>query len=253
MIVVNGSAGPLLDVAGKVLTRDDLPAAALIGGLAVTIRVAAHNLPYRATGDIDLVTDDDTPTLVEILTGDTGGPDPVVVVVDDIKVDVIPTAAVTDQDLDGIEDGPRLFVAAHRWALESAANVTVATTAALDAAHTIRVATPAGLIATKSHAVGFARSQRRSSKHGSDLFDVYRLLDAHGPDEIASALHTAPGRIAPVIADVIRATFLTRPGKAAALMTPVDTPLIDAHDVSSLMDSFVSALDLASLGDDLHV
>ena len=241
MILVNAAAGPLLDVAGKVLTRTDLPDAALIGGLAVTIRVAAHDTPYRATGDIDLVTDDDTPTLVEILTRDQDSAEPVVI--DEIEVDVIATAAVTDQDLDGIDDGPRLFVASHRWALDTAANVTVATTAALDDAHTIRVATPAGLIATKSHAVGFARSQRRSTKHGSDLFDVYRLLDAHGPDEIAAALHTAPGRIAPVIADVIRATFLTRPGKAAALMTPVNTPLIDADHVASLMDSFVSALD----------
>jgi hypothetical protein len=226
VIVVSGAAGPLLDVAGKVLARTDLPDAALIGGLAVTIRVAAHNLPYRATGDIDLVTDDDTPTLVEILTRDQDSAEPVVI--DDIKVDVISTVAVTDRDLDGIEDGPRLFVASHRWAFDTAAEVTVATSAALDDAHTIRVATPAGLVATKAHAVGFARSQRRSTKHGSDLFDVYRILDAHGPDEIAAALQTAPGRIASVIAAVIRATFLTRPGKAAALMTPVDAPLIDA-------------------------
>jgi hypothetical protein len=241
VILVNAAAGPLLDVAGKVLTRTDLPDIALIGGLAVTIRVAAHNLPYRATGDIDLVTDDDTPTLVEILTRDQDSAKPVVI--DEIKVDVIATTAITDQDLDGIEDGPRLFVASHRWALDTATSVTVATTAAPDHSHRIRVATPAGLIATKSHAVGFARSQRRSTKHGSDLFDVYRLLDVHGPDEIAAALRAAPGRIAPVIADVIRATVLTRPGKAAALMTPVDTPLIDADHVAVLMETFVGALD----------
>ncbi len=241
MILINAAAGPLLDVAGKVLTRTDLPDAALIGGLAVTIRVAAHNNSYRATGDVDIVTGDDTPTLVEILTRDHDSPERVVI--DDIKVDVIATATVTDQDLDGIDDGPRLFVASHRWALDTAANVTVATTPSLDDAQMIRVATPAALVAAKSHAVGFARSQRRSTKHGSDLFDVYRLIDTHGPDEIAATLHTAPGQLAPVIAGVIRATFLTRPGKVAALMTPVNTPLIDADYVVALMDAFVRALD----------
>ncbi len=89
----------------------------------------------------------------------------------------------------------------------------------------------------------FARTQRRSTKHGSDLFDVYRLVDVHGPDEIATALTSAPGQISRVIADVVRATFLTRPGKAAVLMTPVNTPLINADDVASLMNRFVRKLD----------
>ena len=241
MILINAAAGPLLDVASQVLTRTDLPAAALIGGLAVTIRVAAHGTSYRATGDVDLVTGDDTPTLVEILTEQH---DPTArVVIDDIKVDVIATGPVAEADLDGIEDGPRLFVASHRWALETASDVTVATTASLDDAHTIRVATPAALVAAKSHAVGFARSQRRSTKHGSDLLDVYRLVDLHGPEDIAAMLHAAPGGIAPVIADVIRSTILARPGKAAALMTPIDTPLIDAAHVARLMERFVVALD----------
>lgn len=241
MILINAAAGPLLDVAGKVLTRTDLPDAALIGGLAVTIRVAAPNSPYRATGDVDLVTGDDTPTLVEILTREQDITEPVVI--DDIEVDVIATGAVANKDLDGIDDGPRLFVASHRWAFDTAGTVAVATAASLDDPRTIRVATPAALVAAKSHAVGFARSQRRSTKHASDLLDVYRLVAVHGPDEIAAALHAAPGRIAPVIADVIRSTFLTRPGKAAALMTPVDTPLIDANHVAGLMDALVRELD----------
>ncbi len=240
-ILINAAAGPLLDVAAKVLTRTDLPDAALIGGLAVTIRVAAHTTSYRATGDVDLVTGDDTPTLVELLTRDQDSAEPVVI--DDIKVDVIATGAITDADLAGIDDGPRLFVASHRWALDTATTVTVATTASLDDAHTIRVPNPAARRREVNSAVGFARTQRRSTKHGSDLFDVYRLVDIHGPDEIATALTSAPGQISRVIADVVRATFLTRPGKAAVLMTPVNTPLINADDVASLMNRFVRKLD----------
>jgi len=63
MILINAAASPLLEVASKVLTRTDLPDAALIGGLAVTIRVAALDSRYRTTADVDLVTGDDTPTL----------------------------------------------------------------------------------------------------------------------------------------------------------------------------------------------
>ena len=78
-ILINAAAGPLLDVAAKVLTRPDLPDTALIGGLAVTISVAAHTTSYRATGDVDLVTGDDTPTLVELLTWDQDSTEPVVI------------------------------------------------------------------------------------------------------------------------------------------------------------------------------
>ena len=62
---------------------------ALIGGLAVVVRVAAPATPYRATADIDIVTDDSEPTLVEILANRHGTREPIVI--DGIKVDVIAT------------------------------------------------------------------------------------------------------------------------------------------------------------------
>jgi hypothetical protein len=126
-IVISADAAPLLDVARQVLDSEDLPDAALIGGLAVTVRVASPATLYRATADIDIVTGDETPTLVQILTTlhDTGEP----IVIDGIRVDVIATAPVSDRDLEGIDDGPRLFVASHRWALETAEAVTLTTTA----------------------------------------------------------------------------------------------------------------------------
>lgn len=241
-IVISLDAAPLLDVARQVLDSEDLPDAALIGGLAVTVRVASPATLYRATADIDIVTGDETPTLVQILTTlhDTGEP----IVIDGIRVDVIATAPVSDRDLEGIDDGPRLFVASHRWALETAEAVTLTTTAPTAEPFTVRVATPAALVAAKAHAVGFARSQRRSTKHGSDLLDVYRLVDLHNPGgELAAALRTAPGQLAPVIARVIRSAFLMGPTKAASLMTPPGSPLIDADDITDLMESFARQLD----------
>lgn len=75
-------------------------------------------------------------------------------------------------------------------------------------------ASPAALLATKCHAVGYARSQRRATKHGADMLDVYRLVDAYNLDgELATELHEAPGRLAPVIADVVRTEILANPAR----------------------------------------
>ncbi len=135
-------SGPLLDVVRTVLTGD-VPDAALIGGLAVTARVASPTTGYRATADVDFVSADDTPpTLVEVLTARHHVEEPIVI--DGIKVDVIPTYEVTDEDLAGIDDGPRLFVAGHRWALDTAETVTLScTTPAGTITVDVRLATPA--------------------------------------------------------------------------------------------------------------
>lgn len=241
-IVLSSEAARLLDVARQALVGDNLPEAALIGGLAVTVRVASPATPYRVTNDVDLVTTDATPTLVEVLTGNKHVGQPIVI--DDVKVDVISTHKVSARDLEGINDGPRLFVAGHRWALETAEAVTLTTTAARPNTFTARVATPAALVATKTHAIGFARSRRRATKHGADLLDVYRLVRLHNAGgQLADALHTAPGQLAPVIARVIRAAFLTGATKAAAIMTLPGAPLIDADEVAELMESFARELD----------
>ncbi|MEO6629412.1 MAG: hypothetical protein ABIP03_12695 [Aquihabitans sp.] len=51
-------SAPLLSVVRTILA-DDVPDAALIGGLAVTARVASTTAGYRATADVDFVTADD--------------------------------------------------------------------------------------------------------------------------------------------------------------------------------------------------
>ena len=97
--------------------------------------------------------------------------------VDNVKVDLIPTSPIVDGDLDGFEDDDLLFLAGHRWAFEGAepARLSTAGSHPLD----IDVATTAGLVAAKSHAVGYPRSGRRATKHGSDLLDLVRLVDLY--------------------------------------------------------------------------
>ena len=165
--------------------------------------------------------------------------------IDGIKVDVIPTYQVSDEDLAGIDDGPRLFVASHRWALDTAEVVTLScSTPAGTTTVDVKLATPAALIAAKSHAVGFARSQRRATKHASDLLDVYRLVDRyHPPGQLVPELQRAPGEIATVIAAIARAEYLANPVKAAASMASTQGTAISPDDVVQTMDAFVEDLE----------
>lgn len=235
-------SGPLLAVVRTVLTGD-VPDAALIGGLAVTARVASTT-GYRATNDVDFVSaDENPPTFVEVLTARHNVEAPIVI--DGIEVDVIPTYEVSAADLADIDDGPRLFVASHRWALDTAETVTlICTTKAGTTTVEVRLATPAALIAAKSHAVGFARSQRRATKHASDLLDVYRLVDRYHPrGDLVPELERAPGQIAAVIAAIVRNEYLANPRKAATSMASSQGTAIAADDVAQTMTAFVEDLD----------
>lgn len=232
----------LLAVVQTVLSGQ-VPDAALIGGLAVTARVASGT-GYRATNDVDFVTADDVPpTFLEVITARHQIEAPIVI--DGIKVDVIPTYDVTEGDLADIDDGPRLFVASHRWALDTAETVTLrCTTPTAITTVDVRLATPAALIAAKSHAVGFARSQRRATKHASDLLDVYRLVDRyHPPGQLVADLDRSPGGIAHVIAAVMRAEYLTNPVRAANTMSESQGTRISADDVAQTMEAFIEDLE----------
>lgn len=238
----------LLAVVQTVLSGQ-VPDAALIGGLAVTARVASTT-GYRATNDVDLVTADDVPpTFLEVITARHQIEAPIVI--DGIKVDVIPTYDLTEGDLADIDDGPRLFVASHRWALDTAEPVILrCTTAAATTTVEVRLATPAALIAAKSHAVGFAHSQRRATKHASDLLDVYRLVDRyHPPGHLIADLQSAPGGLVGVIAAIMRAEYLVNPVKAATAMSESQGTQISADDVAQSMEAFVEDLeDVATAG-----
>ena len=72
-----------------------------------------------------------------------------------VKLDVIATLPLSPDSLDGIDLKGQLFMAAHRWALESATPVTLRTGGAKA---TVLVATPAALVAMKLHALQDRRS-----------------------------------------------------------------------------------------------
>ena len=94
----------------------------------------------------------------------------------------------------------------------------------------------------KAHAIGFGRPQRRAIKLGSDLLDTYRIIQLHGGDgHLAAGVKAVPGRLAPIVAAVLREAFLTNPNKAVVQMSGSPAP-IDAAEVEDVVAQFVSEL-----------
>ena len=200
------------------LTVDGMPDLAIIGGVGVNIRLATSAEVHRATLDVDVVADHRVPGVVEILVGDGAPALGDTVVVRGVSVDVIVTEPVTDHDLSGLDDSQYLFLSGHRFALDTSRAVRIT---AVDSALTARiaVATPAGLIAAKCHALGYPTTTRRATKHGGDLWDVFRLIEVFDRQgSIRDELSEAPGQLGRLIADVIEREMLTRPQQAAHQM-----------------------------------
>lgn len=207
---------------------------ALVGGLAVMARVGSA---HRATNDLDGVFDnpDDDTTAVLVRAG-VAENDPAIqrVRIDGTKIDIIDTTALPT-DPDELPDDPkgRLFVCAHRWAYESASPVQL-----ISDRHeaTVRIAIPDALIATKSHALRWATSQRRSTKRVGDLHDLYRLATL--PD-IGTALEAAPWHLASQVAHAL-AEDLGAGAQAAALLRSspaTDIANTDPHDfIDTVLD-----------------
>lgn len=240
LIVLPNHSSGLLEVTRTVLATPGLPDVALIGGLAVTMRVSAAGAGHRATIDIDLVTVDADPDAVEVLA-DAHHADPQPLIIDEVKVDLIATSAVTDDDLDGLEDKDRLFVAGHRWAFEGAEPSRLTVHGADPVA--VKVATPAGLVATKSHAVGYPSSRRRATKAASDLLDLFRLVDLYNSEgQLSTELRRAPGGIGRIIADVAQDQILTNPAAATNKMASASPAPIEVGDVDAVIEAFVDEL-----------
>ncbi len=97
--VLPGHSRRLLDAARTVLATPGLPPVVLVGGLAVTMRISAAGVGHRATVDIDLVTIETEPEVVEVLA-EAHQTDRHRLLIEGVKVDLISTLAVDSDDLD---------------------------------------------------------------------------------------------------------------------------------------------------------
>lgn len=118
-----------------------------------------------------------------------------------VKLDVIATMPLSPDSLDGIDLKGQLFMAAHRWALESATPVTLRTGGANA---TVLVATPAALVAMKLHALQDRRSGR-PAKAASDTEDLVRLFNEHNTGgELSAEIADAPYGLGALVAESAR-------------------------------------------------
>ena len=161
----------------EVLAAEPIGDYAIVGGVAVTVRVGSA---HRSTTDVDTVVDDGVvPSALEVLLRQPGavpGDRFQQVFLDGTKIELLPVGRVATGDLDGLPDEQALFVTAHAWALESATAVTII---AVDDPQgrrvTARFATPSALVACKLHAIE-DRHGVAVDKRGSDALDLFRLL-----------------------------------------------------------------------------
>jgi hypothetical protein len=201
----------LVRAAGLVVAHAGVPVA-LIGGLAVSCRLGTA---HRVTADVDVVVGD--PTVVSagsaaenLVAAGVGqrdrGASVVRVVVEGTKVEIIETTAVDPAVAAGIEpERARLFVLAHRWALESATPVRICVVGA-GVESDVRVATAAALVAMKLHAFQDRSDDR---KRASDAWDLFRLIDRFGADrQFALDLAGAPDDLPALMRDGIAHAFV---------------------------------------------
>jgi len=186
-------------VASLVATLDALAKAAptsdfaVIGGLAVLARLEGA---HRVTYDLDTVATQrgNNPSVVETVVSTDGadgfllGTKVDCIAVGNTPATDIPAALLPDAEPD------RVFVLAHRWALDMAEELTLIVEENDAAVSRVRCrfATPASLVAMKLQSAPRRRAAR-APKAGGDYLDLFRLTSHPAMTrQIASALNHAP-------------------------------------------------------------
>lgn len=234
----DGAISRLVRTASTLFASPDFRPTALVGGLAVTVRVATV---HRATNDVDTVSEGEGPRDLALqYLGDADAAAANRIEIDGVKVDVMATwplpttrAELPDVDLD------RLFVLGHRWALDTGTALTVDV---LDEAATVvesgslTVATTPALVACKLHAISDRRGSA-STKQASDALDLFRLVgDLIRSDADVDALRGAPFDLAALVADQIRRWFVDDSLRTARLASAgtAGSDRVDPADVATL-------------------
>lgn len=235
----------LVGAAAKV-AEANLGRFAIIGGVAVSARLGQA---HRATADIDTVVDDMTPPpAIETLLHVPGAhADPTGahrVLIDGIKVEVQGTEPFTPSDLEGLTDKQVLYVGAHRYALESAATVTLVSQSDQVRA-TVPVATPGALFAMKLHAIEDRRPSGGLDKRAGDAWDIYRLLlDLDGNGAVRDELVELPQPLQRVIADAAERTLVGRATRSVSWLKAGDDRMavVTAEELQELGRPVIAAL-----------
>ena len=244
----DGSVSRLVRTASTLFARPGFGPAALVGGLAVTMRLATV---HRATNDVDTVTDGDGPRAIALeYLGDVKARESDRVEIDGVKVDVMSTSPLPT-DARELPDGDldRLFVLGHRWALETAGELSVHVVTATSSSTepvALRVGTAPALVACKFHAIA-GRRDARSEKRESDALDLVRLIsDLVRAPAIADWFATAPFDLTALVSAQAERWLITDATRTALLINLSASggdATMDPDDISAIGNLFVGMLD----------
>lgn len=227
------------------LERQDLPAHALIGGVAVMTRLAQA---HRVTLDLDQVLRETVPSTVDMLVARhaarrvgshvelPGG----------VRLDIISTLDRPLEEADLPEDdADRLFLLAHEWALVSAMpvvlSVHVVGVPGPAAVATVPVATAPALFVAKLQAAQ-RRPQATLAKRGTDIDDARRLVETVGATAIVRGIAAAPGDLIALTARLVDRLMIQEAERSVLWVKQAGAPGGDA----------VVAEDLRDVGQRLH-
>ncbi len=244
----DGAVSQLVRTATTLFATPRFRPAALVGGLAVTIRLATV---HRATNDVDTVSEGEGPRDLALqYLGDRDAAQANRIEIDGVKVDVMETWPLPDDSGDLPDDDlDRLFVVGHRWALDSATPVqigAVSTEGGVIESGTLTVATVPALVACKLHAIA-DRKGPSLSKRESDALDLVRLIvDLVRDGDSVESLKSAPFDLSSLVAAEVERWFVTdalRTSRLANAAAPSDIQF-DSGGIST-----VGRLLLAELGE----
>lgn len=198
----DGAIGQLVRTAAELFEEPGFAPAALVGGLAVTIRLATA---HRSTVDVDAVAEGEGPRDHALrFLGDTDAATTNRLEILGVNIDVldtwplpVSTAELPEDELD------RLFVLGHRWALDSHTRVVVGVVAPdglpVAQASSLPVATVPALLSCKLHAL-CTRWGATVSKNESDALDVVRLIgEVVRSDDPSILMADAPFDLAEIV------------------------------------------------------
>lgn len=226
----------------------DLPAAAVVGGLAVMVRLyEAH----RVTTDFDEVSEGRDLAITRLLALGAVRTSSGVHLPDqnvqldflDAALDLRSLAAMAPSMVDDQERRGLQLAMVCRYALETAVLTDIY---AIDAGAeevvakvSIPVAVAGALVAMKVHSA--LSPERNPVKVASDIYDAWRIIRAWGPSVIAEDLSRAPVPMLETAIDQIRILFAEEVDRTARRLASASVPGVEAINADILEDASVVA------------
>ena len=184
VLIKNDPRGRVLALVQALSRLPEHPRWVLIGGVAVNVRLARL---HRATNDVDALTANQAELVETLLAGNADPLSAAKIQCHDPEVEVDVMESTEGQDLpSGSQD--RAFALVRRWTMQTATQMTIGVVdgaGAVFTSTTPAVASRAALIALKALSIPRRRRGSYPEKIGSDIQDLYRLVDGQNLGALA--------------------------------------------------------------------